>query len=256
MVVNFLTNMLIFSLRKKTFSFLIYVVLRFSAIAMQVLFFELCFGILVATVQIEDFIIIKLISFLCLSVIFLYYSRDFSLKIQSEIIKHIFLNKLNLSKNNKKNWIRPIVVELWNAIDAIIILSVMVILVSYLTSSFLALVIFFCVAFIWVKLGVFYIKKWALLNDGKAPEEILFWRLRQQNIIESLLLGLILFVVAACILGGLFDDVDAQISAITIVLSRTFITIITKQVSTIPRIARYFSSLPSWPKFWKKGKWL
>jgi hypothetical protein len=256
MVVNFLKNMAIFSFRKKTFSFLTYAILRISGLALQVLFFELCISILVSKLPIEAFIILKMILFLFFSVLCSYYSRDVSITIQSEIIKHLFVNKVNLSKNKKVNWIRPIVVELWNVIDAFIILLLMVIIISYLTSSFIAFIVFISLGFIWAKLGVIYVRKWSLLSENRKPEEILFWRLRQQNIIESLLLGLIFSIVAFLVLGGYLDGINAQLAAIAIVLSRTFITIVTKQVSTIPRIARYFANLPEWPQFWKTGKWL
>jgi hypothetical protein len=62
-------------------------------------------------------------------------------------------------------------------------------------------------------------------------------------------------MVAFLVLGGYLDDINARVAAIAIVLSRTFITIVTKQISTIPRIARYFANLPEWPQFWKNGKW-
>jgi hypothetical protein len=255
MVVNFLKNMAIFSLRKRTFSFLGYILLRILGLLLQVLFFESCISILVAESPIEVLTILKTILFLVFSVLFTYYSRDVSITIQNEIIDHLFEKKLNSTKNKKVNWIRPIVVELWNAIDAFIILSLMVAIISYLTSSFVAPIIFISLGLIWAKLGVVYVKKWTLLSGNKNPQEILFWRLRQQNKIESLLLGLIFSMVAFLVLGGYLDDINARVAAIAIVLSRTFITIVTKQISTIPRIARYFANLPEWPQFWKNGKW-
>ena len=93
------------------FMFLSYAILRILGLALQVLFFELSINIVTDNLAIDTFLISKIILFLTLSVLCIYYSRDISITVQNEIIKHLFLNKFNHSKNNKLNWTRPIVVE-------------------------------------------------------------------------------------------------------------------------------------------------
>ena len=122
----------------------------------------------------------------------------------------------------------------------------------YINSYYFAF-LFLLILFLFFSISIYYIGRW---SNGIKESEKLFWRLRNQNMVESLMLFFLFSFLVVIVFLFNFYEYEPQNIAIIFMLLKIFIGISTQLVSSIPRVAKYFSDLPEWPVFWSKRKWI
>ena len=249
-MLNFIRNIVFYSTIKLPFHSLLYLFCRFLNLLLQFYFFKNVIDIFMSDVSGKYFILI-LVFFI---VITNYVSRLMALKIQENFILYLTLDKLKGRKGT--GWISPIVVELWNVIDSFILLLMASIVAIVITQYIAPFILIIISIFLWHILSGSYIKKWKTNTLEKSKIELLFWRLGQQNILESVVFGGVLILICTFLFSITINNLNIEHLALFFVFLRIITSTISRQISTLPRISRYFAQLPHWPIFWMKGLWI
>jgi len=251
MMFNFIRNLVLFSVFKSPVKSVLYIALKYCNLYFQVILFkeliEMSSGDTEGNVEIW---------FLCILIVGVsvtsYLSRFSALSIQSDFLT--YMTEVKLLGRKGIGWLRPITVELWNVLDSLVLLLLVIFLAFYLGFYFLPIVIFLITVIVWLLLSKFYIEKWAI--NARKGNHLLFWRLEQQNRLDVAVFGSMLLLVLFSINYISIGSVDSSAIALLIIIIRVMLSTVSRQISILPRVSRYFSELPNWPQFWKKNKWV
>lgn len=263
---NFIVNILAYSLLRKSIAFIVYGFLRMLSVASQLLFFQVAVSYFFREVQVVSDVIYGLCPsffgsvFSVLTVLMIvivlssYWSRSAALIIIRSFIVYLLDHKLADKSNRGLNWVRPIVVELWNSLDSFFILFFITFLgVVYVESYYFVLLILLVFVFL-IVLSITFISKWSSKkHDGS--HDLLFWRLQSQNRVESIMLFMLFFMLVVFVLSSNYYAYEAEYVAVLFLLLKVFVGVATQLVSSLPRITRYLSKLPAWPVFWSRKLW-
>lgn len=264
--VNFIVNIFLFSLLRRIFSFLAYATLKVVNIGSQLIFFQLAlefffkgdvdnvisFGRFNFGSDYQYTLFLLLLS-LFVIVFSSYFSRFFALSIIQDFIRYILDVKLSHKKNKTLSWLRPISLELWSTMDSFLVLICITVFGIYYIESLYFILLIVSVVVAIMLFSSYYIKIW----KSTAPQEDrLFWRLKNQNIIESFMLMFMFSLMCIFVLASHSYNYEAKVIALLFLMLKVFVGMSTQMVSSIPRVARYFSKLPDWPVFWSKKIWL
>lgn len=255
MVANFLLNIMLYSGVLHPFRTAGYLATRAMSLLLQIYFFSEVINIATSPKQHHASAIISLGIIIILTTGSSYLSRMMALGMQQRFIDFLINQKLKDSKSLKLNWIRPIVIELWNVMDSVVLLVMVSVAAIVISFEILPLVLLIVAAVGWVVVSKVYVNAWRARKGGQAGEH-LFWRLAHQNVLDSVALASFLFAIAIFVIFYSFDDLETETVALFFVVLRVFSTLISKQISIIPRVARYFTYLPDWPVFWSHRIWI
>lgn len=264
--INFIINIFLFSFLRKPFSFFIYGSLKIFNIGAQLFFFQLALEYFfrgdvgnITTVGRVFFIsdiyyATFLLLFTLVVIVFSsYFSRFCALRIIKEFIEYIINVKLSHKRNKTLSWLRPISIELWNMMDSFIVLVCITSLGVYYIDSLYFILLIVSVVFAIIMFSSHYIKIW---KNTAPKEDRLFWRLKNQNVIESFMLLFMFSLMCIFVIASQSYDYEAKVIALLFLMLKVFVGMSTQMVSSIPRVARYFSKLPDWPVFWSKKIWI
>lgn len=106
----------------------------------------------------------------------------------------------------------------------------------------------------WGALSKKYIGDWS--RNTRKGNDLLFWRLGHQNMLEVLIFGAMLFFVLIFLKFMPSGLPESEFLALFIIILRVIVSTVSRQISILPRVSRYFSELPNWPEFWGRKGWI
>jgi hypothetical protein len=248
---NFIKNLLLFGLVKAPINSSLYLALKYSNLYLQIIFFKTIIDeVNIGGGRFED---LWLYCFLIILVVCTgYTARLNALSVQRKFL--VYMMNVKLEGRKGLGWLRPITVELWNVLDSLILLFMLTLVAIYLKMYLLPIGMFLFAVISWVVLSKKYISAWE--RNTKKGNDLLFWRLGQQNLLEVFIFGGMLFFVLIFLKFMPNGPTESEFIALFIIILRVILSTISRQISILPRVSRYFSELPNWPEFWGGKKWV
>ncbi len=251
MMFNFIRNLVLFGVFKAPINSVLYVLLRYSNLYLQILFFKKVIDeVTVSDGRFED------VLFYCFLIILIictgYMARLNGLSVQRKFLAYMV--DVKLAGRKGLGWLSPITVELWNVLDSLILLLMLTLAAIYLGVYLLPVVMFLFTIIGWGVLSKKYIGDWS--RNTRKGNDLLFWRLGHQNMLEVLIFGAMLFFVLIFLKFMPSGLPESEFLALFIIILRVIVSTVSRQISILPRVSRYFSELPNWPEFWGRKGWI